>query len=348
MDADFSTSNIVNEPPTPPQDLDAPSDESLSPDEQAVVWWVVVFTCVFQTLHSLSFRAVAWLLQLLGSLLVVLGHYSSKIGNIAHAFPSTLHQRTQYLKEKLTLSSICRYVVCPACLSLYNYEQCLEKRGTQTVIKSCSECDLSRKHVNVPLLKTVITSTGSTKYYPKLVYPYTSLISSLQSLLSRPGFYQLCERWRQDFLQDRSLLSDVYDGKLWKEFLQFQVSSFLAAKNSIALMMTVDWFQPYKHRIYSVGVIYMAIMNLPRPIRFKRENIIIIGLLPGPTEPSKNMNTYLTLLVSELLSLWDGVSFVTPDCGTQMIRSALLCVGCDLPSARALSALARYLIVLAR
>lgn len=73
-------------------------------------------------------------------------------------------------------------------------------------------------------------------------------------------------------------------------------------------------------------MIYLAIMNLPRAVRFKRENIIIVGLLPGPSEPSKNMNSYLTPLVSDLLTLWEGF-----DCGTQFIRCALLCV---LPAAR--------------
>lgn len=90
----------------------------------------------------------------------------------------------------------------------------------------------------------------------------------------------------------------------------------------------------FKHRVYSIGVIYLAIMNLPRAIRFKRENIILIGLIPGPSEPSLTLNTYLTPLVADLLSLWDGVTFTTHDSGTQLIRGALLCVGCDLPAAR--------------
>ena len=129
-------------------------------------------------------------------------------------------------------------------------------------------------------------------------------------------------------------MSDVYDGKLWKDFLQFQGTSFLEAKNSIAFMLNIDWFQPFKHHTYSIGVVYLAIMNLPRAVRFKRENIIVVALIPGPTEPSKNINTYLNPLVSELRTLWNGVSFDTCDCGTQMIRCALLCIGCDLPAGR--------------
>ena len=75
-------------------------------------------------------------------------------------------------------------------------------------------------------------------------------------------------------------------------------------------------------------------MNLPRAIRFKRENIIIVGLLPGPKEPSKAINTYLTPLVSELLLLWEGVSLRTYNADGQYFRCALLCVGCDQPARR--------------
>ena len=74
-------------------------------------------------------------------------------------------------------------------------------------------------------------------------------------------------------------------GRLWKEFLLFNGLPFLAAKYSLAFMLNIDWFQPFKHRTYSVGVMYLSIMNLPRRIRFKRENIILLGLIPGPSEP---------------------------------------------------------------
>ena len=88
----------------------------------------------------------------------------------------------------------------------------------------------------------------------------------------------------------------------------------------------------FKHRKYSVGVIYVVLMNLPREIRFKRENVIIVGLIPGPKEPPEVINSYLTPLVCELLKLWSGVCLQISDEIT--IRGALLCVGCDLPAGR--------------
>lgn len=168
-------------------------------------------------------------------------------------------------------------------------------------------------------MKVIITSSGSRKYYPYLVFPNACLISSMQSLLSRPGFYERCKEWRREFVRNCSHLSDMYCGRVWNEFLQFNGQPFLSASNNIALMLNIDWFQPFKHRVYSIGVIYLAIINLPRAVRFKRENIILVGLIPGPSEPSKTMNTYLTPLVADLLTLWDGVSFPTYDSGTLCI-----------------------------
>ena len=63
-------------------------------------------------------------------------------------------------------------------------------------------------------------------------------------------------------------------------------------------------------------------------------DIIIVGLLPGPSEPPKTINTYLTPLVSDLLELWKGHSFKLSDDKTILVRCALLCVACDLPAGR--------------
>ncbi len=65
-------------------------------------------------------------------------------------------------------------------------------------------------------------------------------------------------------------------------------------------MLNVDWFQPFSHTIYSVGVIYLTVMNLPHHIRTKRENIILVGIIPGPAEPKHDINTFLKPLIEEL------------------------------------------------
>ena len=73
---------------------------------------------------------------------------------------------------------------------------------------------------------------------------------------------------------------------------------------NLTLMLNIDWFCPFKHGRYSMGAIYMCLMNLPREIRFKPENIILIGLIPGPTEPKLTIDSFLKPLVDELMEFW--------------------------------------------
>ena len=101
-------------------------------------------------------------------------------------------------------------------------------------------------------------------------------------------------------------------------------------------MLNIDWFRPYKHTPYSVGVIYMVITNLPRSIRFKKENVILVGIVPGPSEPPLHMNSYLKPLVDELNSLWSvGLKISSPDIPHPVsVKAALICVACDIPACR--------------
>ena len=46
-------------------------------------------------------------------------------------------------------------------------------------------------------------------------------------------------------------------------------------------MLNVDWFQTFKHLSnFSAGAIYLVILNLPRHLRFKGKNVILIELYP--------------------------------------------------------------------
>ena len=78
----------------------------LDSEQASVVWWVVTFTCTLQSLHSLSLRAVEWLLKFFVVLLTFLGRYSSKISDIARAIPSILFLRTKYIREKVSIPPI--------------------------------------------------------------------------------------------------------------------------------------------------------------------------------------------------------------------------------------------------
>lgn len=78
-------------------------------------------------------------------------------------------------------------------------------------------------------------------------------------------------------------------------------------------MLIIDWFQLFKHTVASVGAMYVTIMNLPYDQRFKRENVILLGIIPGPSEPKRNLNDYLKPFVEELQKFHTGVSMTVCD-----------------------------------
>ena len=113
----------------------------------------------------------------------------------------------------------------------------------------------------------------------------------------------MCQLWRKRL---SSGLSDVYDGRIWKEFQVLCGRPFLSTEYNLTFMLNINWFQPYKHLTSSVGAIYSTIMNLPQSVRFGRENVILIAIIPGPHEP-RDINPYLEILVDELVNLWTGM-----------------------------------------
>ena len=209
----------------------------------------MLFTCLFETFHLVSKRGTQWLLRFILAILSYLGRFSDKIKKIAELFPSTIYKRSKYIEQYHSTPPIVKFVACSRCHTLYKYKDCLERVGTQN---ECLEC-LPKKQVH--LLKKIVTSSGSLKYYPHLVYPYVSIVSQLQTLIKRPGFLEYCESWRTKFSLSPSLLTDTYDGNIWRELMTPDKIAFFSQKDCIGLMMNIDWFQPFKHREYSVSVV---------------------------------------------------------------------------------------------
>ena len=147
------------------------------------------------------------------------------------------------------------------------------------------------------------------KLVPRKVYVYYSIIDTLQRLGSTPAFLQQCEEWREHKSEvPNGHLTDVFDGRLWNEWMKWNGVPFLEVPGNLLFMLNIDWFQPFDHTQYSVGVIYLVIQNLPRAVRFKPENVIIVSTIPGPKEPNYyHLNSYLEPMVNDLVTLFKGV-----------------------------------------
>ena len=94
----------------------------------------------------------------------------------------------------------------------------------------------------------------------------------------------------------------------------------------------------HERSTYAVGGIYLTVQNLPHNVWHKPENIILVGIMPGPHESSLTVNSYLTPLVLELQEAWTtGFKVSSPHGIPVTIKLALSCVACDIPASRKVS-----------
>jgi hypothetical protein len=205
--------------------------------------------------------------------------------------------------------------------------------------------------------------------HPVRLMPYLGVLSALKLLVARHDFERMCDLWRERCLtKDEefdsaaeyvppALLSDIWDGRQWFNYRYLNSRTgkpwastprrktdspqeLLAQKGTLAVSLNVDWFQPHKSMGYSMGAIYMTVQNLPREERYKIENVILVALLPGPRQTSREqLQGVLRLVARELKDLvaLEGVACESadePSIGKKKLRAFLLSVVCDSPAAR--------------
>ena len=89
-------------------------------------------------------------------------------------------------------------------------------------------------------------------------------------------------------------------GQVWQYFNSLEGRKFLTIPHRYLLTMNIDWFEAFERGIYLVGAIYLIVQNLLKKERYKPENIILVGIIPGPNEPKLNINSFLTPLILNL------------------------------------------------
>lgn len=148
----------------------------------------------------------------------------------------------------------------------------------------------------------------------------------------RPNFVSSCELWRTRPVHN-GVYHDVFDGKVWNDFLEPNGEPFfLSLPHNYGFSLNVDWFQPFKHTTHSEGAMYLTILNLLHNQRYLQQNVILLGIIPGPNEPKQNINSFLEPFVLELLKLWRGVILQTSNGYSIYVQAALLCCACDIPA----------------
>ena len=256
----------------------------------------------FHIFYKLTERATIALLVFLKTLFNFIGGITSTrlLLELANALPKSLYGIRKYFKRQ---NDFTEYVVCPKCSQLYILSECIMKnQHGNDESRRCDHVEFpnhpfphKRNKCNTVLMKQVKVN-GRYKLVPRKVFLYRSIIHSLIDMAKRPDFLTKCEHWRcrPNFQEE---LLDVYEGNVWKCLMHIDGRPFLALPNNLCLAMNVDWFNPYEDSPYSVGAIYLVVLNLPRAERFKIGNVILACIIPGPNEPSGNINTFLSPMI---------------------------------------------------
>ena len=112
---------------------DADSVE-LHPLAKPFVKWIAALILGFQAAYVLPYNGTRWLFTFLHILFATLRTLCPTpfLLAVCMLLPGSLHLAWRLLKVE---DEFIRYVVCPKCDSIYRFEECIDKSGTQLLSK---------------------------------------------------------------------------------------------------------------------------------------------------------------------------------------------------------------------
>jgi len=145
------------------------------------------------------------------------------------------------------------------------------------------------------------------------------LIPCLRALVSNRT-YATCLQYRADehaktHMRTPGMTTDIFDGLHYRSLLGEHVvvgdqslpHHYFSDHCDIALGVTTDGFAPFKKWKHTAWILLVFNYNLPPDERFQKDNILCVGIIPGPKKPW-DADLFIYPLVRELLELAMGVS----------------------------------------
>ncbi|XP_074342845.1 uncharacterized protein LOC141680549 [Apium graveolens] len=167
---------------------------------------------------------------------------------------------------------------------------------------------------------------------PRKILRYFPITMILQHLLMAETIAKAM-RWHHDRIPVEGELSHPADGDEWKQFDQ-RFQRFSNEIRNVRLGLSTDGFYPFrdKHvKEYTVWPVVVVVYNLPPSMCTKAPYMFMPLLIPGPTDPTKDLHVYLRPLIDELKVLWHA------RVETYDMKAALLWTISDFPGLAMLS-----------
>jgi len=232
------------------------------------------------------------------------------------------------------------HVSCPSCHAIYPIEtskpSAYPTRCTQRRAKNSPTC-------NAVLGEVLDRKDGSKVKKPIRLYLHHELEDWIARLYSRPELEAHLDREYSSTKPE--VVWDIYASPGVQEFIgpdgETPFIKRPGNEGRLVFSLNTDGFNPFGNKEsgkkVSTGAIYMVCLTLPIAIRHLIEYMFLVGIIPGPDEPSREqLNFLLAPLVDDLLLLWEHGYFLitTPNYPSgRLVRGAVIPVVCDLPAA---------------
>jgi len=165
-------------------------------------------------------------------------------------------------------------------------------------------------------------------------FDYIPLIHRLRLQYADPDRASLLKEYRRKLEADpwAEGVRDYWDGLLYQEQ---KGEGLFEDEHDIGLAFSTDGLSLFTVGNFSVWPLVLVNLNLRPEVRVKKENILLYGIIPGPSSP-KDMQSFLHPLINELLLLEAGVPDVddgsTPDSPKFTLHAYLCFCSGDLPA----------------
>jgi hypothetical protein len=134
---------------------------------------------------------------------------------------------------------------------------------------------------------------------PRKVASFFPLIDRFKLQFNDPQ-RALALRYRHEYVTNENYeddnIGDLFDGNLYKELVD---DGYFSDERDIALIGSTDGYQIFRQKTDDCWIVMFINSNLSPNERFKKQNLLISLVIPGPKQP-KNFNSFLKPVIDEL------------------------------------------------
>ena len=112
-------------------------------------------------------------------------------------------------------------------------------------------------------------------------------------------------RWHKEECKQDNILRHPADWSQWRK-VDRTFRTFANDAKNIRFGLSTDGMNPFGEQSsgHSTWLLTLCIYNLPPWLCVKRKLIMMPVLIPGPKQPSNDIDVYLKPLIEDLLLLW--------------------------------------------